>query len=171
MIVRLLRQTLLATPVLFLAACATTSQIDPTVSASLHTHGVNQGTSDKMINGQVLDYDDIYQLVQKGVPSNTITAYLQSTRKVYNFSYGQLNSLKAAGATPQLLNYLTETQGFYGVNTAAQKQRLTGEQRRAYYGTRKYQDQQPFAYNYPAVDDWYDSGYEESLYSPFSFNN
>lgn len=171
MIVRLLRQSLLATPVLFLAACASTSQIDPTVSASLSSHNVSQGTSNKMIGGQVLDYDDIYQLVQKGVSSSTITSYLQSTRKVYNFSYGQLNSLKAAGATPQLLNYLTETQGFYGVNTPKQKNRLTGEQRRAYYQTRNYQNQQPFAYNYPAIDDWYDSGYEESLYSPFSFNN
>lgn len=33
------------------------------------------------------------------------------------------------------------------------------------------QEELPFAYNEPAVDDWYDSGYEESLYSPFSFNN
>ncbi|MFZ4682165.1 MAG: hypothetical protein ACOYMS_06665, partial [Terrimicrobiaceae bacterium] len=89
---------------------------------------------------------------------------------VYNFTYGQLQSLKAAGATPQLLNYLSETQGFYGVNTPKQKARLSGEQKRAYYNTPGYQDQQPFAYNQPEIDDWYDSGYEESLYSPFSFN-
>ncbi len=33
-----------------------------------------------------------------------------------------------------------------------------------------YQDEQPFAYKEPAVDGFYNSGYEESLYSPFSFN-
>lgn len=33
-----------------------------------------------------------------------------------------------------------------------------------------YQDEQPFAYNAPEVDYWYNSAYEESLYSPFSFN-
>ena len=32
------------------------------------------------------------------------------------------------------------------------------------------QDQQPFFYNAPLVDDWYDSAYTESCYSPFSFN-
>ena len=46
----------------------------------------------------------------------------------------------------------------------------TGEARRAYYNTPGYQDQQPFAYNEPIADGFYDSGYEESLYSPFSFN-
>lgn len=33
-----------------------------------------------------------------------------------------------------------------------------------------YQDEQPFAYNAPAVDYWYNSAYEESLYSPFAFD-
>lgn len=45
-----------------------------------------------------------------------------------------------------------------------------GDARRAYYNTRQYQQEQPFAYNEPWVDDFYDSSYEESLYSPFSFN-
>lgn len=34
----------------------------------------------------------------------------------------------------------------------------------------QYQDEQPFAYNDPAGDGFYNSGYEDSLYSPFSFN-
>ncbi|MCX7868457.1 MAG: hypothetical protein N2322_00760 [Terrimicrobiaceae bacterium] len=45
-----------------------------------------------------------------------------------------------------------------------------GDARRAYYNTRQYQQEQPFAYSEPWVDDFYDSSYEESLYSPFSFN-
>jgi len=170
MLSRLLGLSTLAVAGFFLAACASTPQVDPAISAALSSRNVNQATYDKVVNGRVLDYSDIYNMVQKGVPSNILVSYLQSTRKAYTFSYGQLQSLKAAGATPQLLNFLTETQGFYGVNTPQQKARLAGEQKRAYYNTPGYQNQQPFASNQPEVDDWYDSGYEESLYSPFSFN-
>jgi hypothetical protein len=48
---------------------------------------------------------------------------------------------------------------------------VTGIQKAEYYNSPSYQVRQPFAYNAPAIDDWYDSGYEESLYSPFSFDN
>lgn len=170
MIARFLRPAILSVPFVFLAACASTQQVDPAVSSTLSSKGVDPGTTAKMNSGQVLGYSDILGLVQKDVPSNVIVGYLNSTRKVYNFSYGQLESLKAAGATPQVLNYLTESQGFYGHNSPAQTERLKGEQKRAYYNTPGYQNQQPFAYNQPMVDDFYDSGYEESLYSPFSFN-
>jgi hypothetical protein len=170
MIVRVLRPVLFVLPAIFLAACATAPQTDPAVASTLSSHGVSSSTTERMNAGQVLGYNDILGLVQKGVPSNVIVGYLNSTRKVYNFSYGQLQSLKAAGATPQLLNYLTESQGFYGHNSPAQTARLQGEQKRAYYNSPNYQNQQPFAYNPPVIDDWYDSGYEESLYSPFSFN-
>jgi hypothetical protein len=170
MLSRFLRPALWVLPAVLLAACATTPQIDPAITSTLSTKGVSSSTSAKMAGGQVLGYDDILGLVQKDVPSSIIVGYLNSTRKVYNFSFAQLQSLKAAGATPQLLNYLTETQGFYGQNSPAQQKRLSGEQKRAYFNSPVYQDQQPFAYNPPVIDDWYDSGYEESLYSPFSFN-
>ena len=170
MIARLLRFSALAVTGFCLAACATTQQVDPAVSAALSSRNVNQGTYTKVVNGRVLDYSDIQDMVQKGVPSNVIVGYLNSTRKAYNFTYAQLQGLKSAGATSQLLNYLTETQGFYGVNTPKQTAKLSGEQKRAYYNSPNYQNQQPFAYNQPEIDDWYDSGYEESLYSPFSFN-
>ena len=78
--------------------------------------------------------------------------------------------MKAEGATPQLLNYLSETQGFYGYNTTASAQRIKKKQKDAYYRDSAYQNEQPFAYNQPVVDGWYDSAYEESLYSPFSMN-
>ncbi len=153
-----------------LVACASAPQTDPAITTALSARGVNQGTYIKVCQGQVLDFNDIQNLVQKQVPSNVIVGYLTSTRKVYNFSFAQLQSLKSEGATPQLLNYLTETQGFYGNNTPAQKSRTLKEQKDAYYNTPYYQDKQPFAANPPLIDDWYDSGYEESLYSPFSYN-
>lgn len=170
MISRLLRPIVAAVPFLFLAACATTQQIDPAITSTINAKGVEPSVAAKMNDGQVLSYGDIMDLVKKDVPASMIVGYLNSTRKVYDFSYAQLQSLKAAGATPQLLNYLTETQGFYGNNSQHQTARLKGEQKRAYFNSPGYQDQQPFGYNPPVIDDWYDSGYEESLYSPFSFN-
>jgi len=150
--------------------CASGPQVDPAVTAAVTSRGVDSGTALKMNNARALDYQDIDNLVSKGVPSNVIVGYLNSTRAVYNFSYSQLAGLKAAGATPQVLNYLSETQGFYGNNSPKQKAHAAKMQKDQYYNSPYYQDQQPFAYNAPAVDDFYDSGYEESLYSPFSFN-
>jgi len=171
MIERLLRLFALAAVSVGLVACASTPQVNPSLAAAISARGVDQGTYLKICNGQALEYSDIQNLVQKGVPSQTIVSYLESTRKVYDFTYAQLSSLKAAGASPQVLNYLSETQGFYGNNTAQQKGRTLKEQKDRYYRTQYYQDEQPFAYNYPGVDDWYDSAYDESLSSPFSFNN
>ncbi|HVQ19613.1 MAG TPA: hypothetical protein VMS23_01085 [Terrimicrobiaceae bacterium] len=165
---RLRHLSLLALSALWLAACASTPQVNPALAASLSAHGVDQGTYDKITQGRVLDYNDIQALLRKKVPTSIIIGYLQSTRKAYDFSYSQLQGLKAAGASPQLLNYLTETQGFYGVRTTKQAARLTGEQRRAYFNTPGYQSQGPF--NTPLIEEWADPAYEESLYSPFSFN-
>jgi hypothetical protein len=173
MTLRLLLFPALAAAGIFLTSCASTGpQTNPAVTASVNAHDVNQATTQKIIMGQPLDYSDIYNLVSKGVPSNVIVGYLISTKRVYNLSFAQLQSLRSAGAAPQVLNYLTETQGFYGNNSPKQvaktKQQL--EQKGQYLDSRHYQDQAPFAYNEPIVDGWYDSAYSESLYSPFSFN-
>jgi hypothetical protein len=153
---------------MWIAACASTPQVDPAVTTALTSRGVEQSTSAKVSQGSSLDYSDILNLVRKDVPTHIIVSYLQSTEKVYNLSNAQLQGLKSAGASPQLLNYLAETQGFYGVTTPRQAARLTGEQRRAFYDTPGFQSQQPFGT--PLLDEWVDPGYEESLYSPFSFN-
>ncbi|MEI6277801.1 MAG: hypothetical protein WCQ16_00290 [Verrucomicrobiae bacterium] len=160
-----------ALAVFLIMGCASAPQVDPAVTSAASSRGVDPGTVMKMSNGRVLDYQDISNLVSKGVPTNTIVGYLNSTRKVYDLPYAQLAALKSAGASAQLLNYLTETQGFYGNNSPMQKARTAKMQKGEYYNSPHYQDQAPFAYNQPIIDDWYDSGYEESLYSPFSFNN
>ena len=171
MTLRLLSLATFSVSALLLAACATTGpQVDPAVATSLSSRGVDQSTYLKVTHGQVLDYTDILNLVTKGVPTNTIVDYLASTRKVYSFTYAQLQDLRSAGASSQLLNYLSETQGFYGNNTPKQKARTAKEQKDQYYNTPQYQDKQPFAGNPPIIDDFYDSSYEESMYSPFSFN-
>jgi hypothetical protein len=153
-----------------LAGCASGPQVDPQITAALSARGVAPATYTKVYNARPLNYDDIRNLVVKKVPTQVIIGYLQSTEKVYDFTYGQLQGLRAAGATPQLLNYLSETQGFYGYNPPAAAARTKKVQKDAYYNDQYYQDEQPFAYNEPIIDGWYDSAYEESLYSPFSMD-
>jgi hypothetical protein len=167
---RHLSRPLATLAVVTLVGCASGPQVDPQVTTALSSRGVPTATYDKVYNARPLGYDDIKTLVVKKVPTQTIVSYLQSTEKVYNFSYSQLAGLKSAGATPQLLNYLSETQGFYGYTPTAAAARTSKKQKDAYYRDSAYQDEQPFAYNEPIVDDWYDSAYEESLYSPFSMN-
>jgi hypothetical protein len=155
---------------LTLAGCSSGPQVDPQVTAALSSRNVNSATYTKVYNARPLDYTDVSNLVVKKVPTQIIIGYLQSTEKVYHFTYSQLQDLRAKGATPQLLNYLSETQGLYGYNPPAAMLRTKTHQKAEYYNSPLYQDETPFNYNEPIVDDWYDSAYEESLYSPFSLD-
>lgn len=158
--------------VLFVAllsgGCASGPNVDPQITAAVAACHVNQQTYDKISNAEVLDYKDITALVQGHVPSHIIVGYLRSTQHVYDFNYAQLSALKSAGAKPHLLNYLTETQGFYGNNMPVKSGGKTPKY--VQDNSKLNQDKQPFFYNAPVVDDWYDSAYTESSYSPFSFN-
>jgi len=153
-----------------LVGCSTRPQVDPQLTAAVSAHNVNAGTYDKIYNARPLDYDDIVNLVVKKVPTQVIIGYLQSTEKVYNLSYSQLRNLRTKGATRQLLNYLSETQGFYGYNPPAAMERTKQAQKSRYYNSPENQEDTPFDENEPIIDDWYDSSYEESLYSPFSMD-
>jgi len=167
---RRLSRPLAMLAVVALAGCASGPQVDPQITAALAAHNVNSATYTKIYNARPLNYDDIENLVEQKVPTQIIVNYLESTEKVYDLTYSQLASLKSAGASAQLLNYLSETQGFYGYNPTAAAAATKKRQKDAYYRDQYYQDEQPFAYNEPVVDGWYDSGYEESIYSPFSMN-
>jgi hypothetical protein len=146
--------------------CATGPKVDPQVTAAVAAGHVNQGTYDKVFNGRTLDFGDIQALVQGRVPSHIIVGYLRSTQQTYDFTDDQLGELRNAGAKPHLLNYLTETRGFYSkaVQSGGKIPKYVRD------NSKLNQDKQPFFYNAPVVDDWYDSAYTESSYSPFSFN-
>jgi hypothetical protein len=153
---------------IFITGCANGPAVDPQVTAIVGAHGVPAATSDKINHGQHLDYNDITNLVKSRVPTYVIVGYLRSTEVVYNFTYQELHHLRAIGASRELVNYLSETQGFYGNNKTVS----SGFKIPKYIQDNSMlnQDKQPFFYNEPIVDDWYDSVYEESCYSPFSFN-
>lgn len=109
--------------------------------------------------------------MSRGVPSSTILSYLDSVEEVIKLSPEEINALKSEGADSQLIAYLEGSQNYYG-RPAGHVARAASTSAPAGAATNSplYQDEQPFAYNEPAVDGFYDSGYEESLYSPFSFN-
>lgn len=166
---RTARLAFLSCPVLaLLAGCASGPQVDPQISSAVASAHVDQGTAWKINNAQPLDYSDIKNMASAHVPSHITIGYLRSTQRVYNFTPSQLAALKAAGAKPHLLNYLTETEGFYG---PAPKRNTAGKVPKWITTNSKLeQDQQPYYYNAPLIDDWYDSAYTESCYSPFSFD-
>ena len=152
---------------LFLSSCASGPTVDPQVTATVSAHHVDQVTYDKISHGQSLDYNDIAHLVKNRVPSHIIVGYLRSTEKVYHFTDQQLRHLKSLGAKPEVINYLNETEGFYAPLTKAHGLKVPKYVRD---NTMLNQDKQPFFYNEPIIDDFYDSAYEESCYSPFSMN-
>ena len=84
MIERLFRLCLWITPAIWLAACASTPQVDPAVATALSSRGVEQSTYDKVTRGSALDYEDIMNLLRRDVPTHIIVSYLQSTQRVYN---------------------------------------------------------------------------------------
>lgn len=154
--------------VLLLSGCASGPQVDPQITSAVSARGVDQGTVWKIDHAQPLNYGDIMNLVKAKVPSHISVGYLRSTQRPYNFSAAQLAALKSAGAKTHLLSYLSETEGFYG---PAPRTTANGKVPKWIRNNSKLeQDQQPYFYNAPLIDDWYDSAYTEACYSPFSFD-
>ncbi len=148
----------------FLPACATKAVVDPRMTSAMVTHNVHGWTAAKIQNGQILDYRDIQHLVRAKMPASTVIAYLQSTEKSYQFSPGQLDSLRNLGAASQLIHYLNETKGFYTSNGSSYPSHQ-------FYWTRLWD--RSFARRlmsksqFPLEKDMMDPAYEESLFSPF----
>jgi hypothetical protein len=152
---------------LFLAACATTnqqSQLDPKILNEFTSRGVSQATVFRVREGLPLSVAQVAECAQKGVPGPGLVSYMQSTRKAYNLSNADLAALRQAGTPAPVINYMQRSYGYYtkGPQAVAQSH--------PYYTDDRYNLEAPFAYAPPQVDTFFDSGYEESLYSPFSFN-
>lgn len=157
--------------VLLLGACSGGPGVNQSVISAATSRGVPSSTTSKMESAGRLDFNDIQNLVSRGVPSSTVMAYLNSVEEVIHLTPDQLDALKSDGADSQLLAYLEGSQNYYGSSSGpVVRPASTNAPAGSATNSPLYQDEQPFAYNEPAIDGFYDSGYEESLYSPFSFN-
>lgn len=153
-----------------LIGCSSGPQVNSAVLSAATSRDVAASTSAKMSAARPLDFTDLENLVSKGVPSSTIIAYLNSVRETASYSPGQLDALRQAGADAELIAFLRDSSHFGLRSQGTVASRTSREPAGQYTNSPGYQDEQPFAYNEPAIDGFYDSGYEESLYSPFSFN-
>ena len=155
--------------VLALAGCATTSQADPKILGEFSKPGVPAATTLKVREGLPLNVADVAASARAGVPGPGLVSYMQSTRKAYNLSNADLAKLRAAGTPAPVITYMRRSYEFYGKGPKAVDQShpyFSGQNYNRYGGNVN----APFAYEPPAVDTFFDSSYEENLYSPFSFN-
>lgn len=148
---------------LALVGCAANqAQIDPKILNEFSSRGVSALTVDKVRDGLPLNVSQVAEAAQKGVPGPGLVSYMQSTRKAYNLSNADIRTLRAAGTPAPVINYMRQSYNFYGKGSHAVPQN------HPYFTDDRYNLEAPFAYAPPEVDTFFNSGYEESLYSPFS---
>jgi hypothetical protein len=162
-------KTVLLLALLALAGCATTAQVDPKILAEFSKPGVPEQTALKVRDGVPLSVADVASSAQAGVPGPGLVSYMQSTRKAYNLSNADIARLRAAGTPAPVITYMRRSYDFYGKGPNAVDQShpyFSGENYNRYGGNVN----APFAYAPPGVDTFFNSAYEDNLYSPFSFN-
>ncbi len=152
------------------AGCATTQQspVDPKIVDAFASRGVSSATVFKVREGLPLDVAQVAESAQKGVPGPGLVSYMQSTRKAYNLSNADIAKLRAAGTPSPVITYMQRSYSLYGKGPNAVPQNhpyFSGENYSRYGGNVN----APFAYAPPQADTFFNSAYEENLYSPFSF--
>ena len=151
---------------ILVVGCATTprsAQPQPqAVLTKLKTMGVGGATYDKIAAHRILTYTDLYELVQKKVPSPVILTYLKSTHAPYTLSNGQLNALNEAGASADLLNYLGRSVGFFEATERDQTGQSGKWRNNPYFNDPYYMGGAPFDGMWPG--EWYDSGWVDSAF-------
>ena len=149
---------------LALVGCATIDppQVDSKILNEFSSRGVSQATLFKVRNGLPLTVGQVAEASQKGVPGPGIVSYLQSTRKAYNLSNSDLATLNAAGTPAPVINYMRRSYGEYTTGPKAVNQK------HPYFNDERDQLEAPFAYEPPIADTFFNSAYEDNLYSPFS---
>ena len=156
--------------VLAVAGCATVqqSQVDPKILNEFAGRGVSSETLFKVREGLPLSVPQVAEAARKGVPGPGLVSYMESTRKAYNLSNADIATLKAAGTPAPVINYMQRSYGYFTKGPKAV------DQRHPYFATENYNRyggaiKAPFAYAPPQVDTFFNSAYEENLYSPFSY--
>ncbi len=154
--------------VLFLAvlsACAATGKPSgpPTaVLAKLRAKGVSDATYAKIANHRVLTYSDISGLVKKDVPSPVILTYIRSTHAPYTLTTARLEALDDAGASPELVNYLGKSAGYFEATERSQTGGTGQWKNNPYFNDPYYLGVAPFGYGWPG--EWYDPGWVDGAF-------
>lgn len=150
---------------LALSGCATIDppQVDPKILNEFSGRGVSQATLFKVRNGLPLTVGQVAEAASKGVPGPGLVSYMQSTRKAYNLSNADIARLRAAGTPAPVINYMQRSYGYFTKGPKAVNQN------HPYFSDERYQLEAPFAYEPPIADTFFNSAYEDDLYSPFSY--
>lgn len=158
-------KSVLLLALLALAGCATIDpvQVDPKILNAFSSRGVSEATLLKVRNGLPLTVGQVAEASQKGVPGPGLVSYLQSTRKAYNLSNSDIANLRAAGTPAPVIDYMRRSYGYYTKGPKAVNQN------HPYFNDERYQLEAPFAYEPPIADTFFNSAYEDDLYSPFSY--
>jgi hypothetical protein len=101
---------LLLIPVL-LAGCETVNRQDRAV---LRAHDVPQDVFDKMLYGDPLSLADVIELSQRAVPPGLIIHYMDETDTAYRLRKPDVEHLRAAGVSQQVISYMLSTSAPYG---------------------------------------------------------
>lgn len=104
------RLLLLLIPIL-LAGCETVNHQDRAV---LRAHGVPQDVFDKMLYGDPLSLADVIELSQRAVPPGLIIHYMDETDTAYRLRKPDVEHLRAAGVSQQVISYMLSTSAPYG---------------------------------------------------------
>lgn len=158
-------KSVLLLALLALAGCATIDpvQVDPKILNAFSSRGVSEATLLKVRNGLPLTVGQVAEASQKGVPGPGLVSYLQSTRKAYNLSNSDIATLRAAGTPAPVIDYMRRSYGYFTKGPKAVNQN------HPYFNDERYQLEAPFAYEPPIADTFFNSAYEDDLYSPFSY--
>lgn len=128
--------------------------------ASLEQAGVSPATVARIENERVLTFDEILEMVKKGVPGSQIVAYLKSTRANYSMGNRKIQRLVAAGADSTLVNYLGRSQGDFLIdaqNAAAQNRLVQNAKwqqemwNNPYFMDPEFDGDVPFEFGWPAI--------------------
>ena len=158
-------KSVLLLSLLALAGCATIdpAQVDPKILNAFDSRGVSDATLLKVRNGLPLTVGQVAEASQKGVPGPGLISYMQSTRKAYNLSNADIATLRTAGTPAPVINYMQRSYSYFTSGPKAVNQK------HPYFNEERYQLQAPFAYEPPMADTFFNSAYEDNLYSPFSY--
>jgi hypothetical protein len=98
---------------LFLAACGLSDQ-QKADYASVQRSGVSSAVYDKMVHGDPLSLYDIKSLSRARVSDGVILRYLRDRQTVYSLSTSDVESLRKAGVSQSIIDYMLQTPRFYG---------------------------------------------------------